>query len=82
MRAVSTEGHGRVRHDTLIRGLLDSDRSMRRFFESETRAVPAFYAERVERDLGPLWQWLPAGALEHDPNAYLKAQQAAQVATA
>jgi hypothetical protein len=72
VRAASTEGKGRVRHDSLVRRLLDSDLSMRRFFESETQAVPSFYAERVRRDLGPLWEWLPPGALEHDPNAYLK----------
>jgi hypothetical protein len=77
VRAVSTEGFGRVRHDVTIRGLLDSDRSVRRFFESETRAVPTFYSERVRRDLGPLWSWLPAGGLDHDPNAYLKAERAA-----
>ena len=53
---------------------------LRRFFECETRTVPDFYAERVERDLGPLWEWLPKGALEHDPNAYLKAQAGTQVA--
>ena len=76
MRAVSTEGFGRVRHDVKIRGLLDSDLSVRRFFESETRAVPTFYADRVRRDLGPLWQWLPAGGLDHDPNAYLKSETA------
>jgi hypothetical protein len=77
VRAVSTEGFGRVHHDTTIRRLLDSDRAVRRFFESETLAVPAYYAERVERDLGPLWEWLPAGALDHDPNAYLKSAAAA-----
>jgi hypothetical protein len=72
VRAVSSEGKGRARHDAMIRRLLDSDLSMRRFFESDTLAVPTFYAERVRRDLGPLWEWLPAGGLEHDPNAYLK----------
>jgi len=34
--------------------------------------LPAFYRDRVRHDLGPFWDWLPAGALEHDPNAYLK----------
>jgi hypothetical protein len=24
----------------------------------------------VKKDLGPLWDWLPAGGLEHDPNAW------------
>jgi hypothetical protein len=26
----------------------------------------------VRQDLGPLWEWLPEGALQHDPHAYLK----------
>ncbi len=30
----------------------------------------------VKKDLGPLWRWLPEGALYHDPNAYLKAERA------
>jgi hypothetical protein len=25
--------------------------------------------------LGPLWEWLPAGALHHDPYAYLKSER-------
>jgi hypothetical protein len=74
VRAVSTEGLGRIRHDSTIRGLLDSDASVRRFFESETPSVPDFYRQRVRSDLGPLWSWLPPGALEHDPNAYLRSQ--------
>jgi hypothetical protein len=48
-----------------------------RFFESDTLAVPRFYAERVRHDLGPLWDWLPTGGLEHDANAYLKSVAAA-----
>jgi hypothetical protein len=72
VRAVSTEGRGRVRYDATIRALLDSDLPVRRFFEGDTFAIPRFYAERVRRDLGELWKWLPTGALEHDPNAYLK----------
>ncbi len=26
--------------------------------------LPAFYVERVRKDLGPLWEWLPEGALD------------------
>jgi hypothetical protein len=73
VRALSTEGKGRVQYDTTIRRLLDSDRSVRRFFDSETPVVPAFYKDRVRQDLGALWRWLPDGAIDHDPNAYLKA---------
>jgi hypothetical protein len=74
VRALSSEGSGRIQYDTTIRGLLDHDPSVRRFFEGDTSEIPAFYADRVRSDLGPLWDWLPAGGLAHDPNAYLKAQ--------
>jgi hypothetical protein len=81
VRAMSSEGAGRIRYDTTVRGLLDSDRSMRRFFEGESRELPNFYTEQMRRDLGPLWESLPAGALEHDPNAYLNAQPKAPAVT-
>lgn len=71
---MSSEGFGRIRYHTRIRKLLDADRSVRAFFEGETRAVPAFYIERIKRDLGPWWNFLPPGALEHDPKAYLAKQ--------
>ena len=29
-------------------------------------------------DLGALWEWLPEGAMYHDPNAYLKSEMAMQ----
>lgn len=38
--------------------------------------MPAFHRARIKHDLGDLWEWLPKGSLEHDPNAYLKAEQA------
>jgi hypothetical protein len=74
VRAVSSEGAGRIRYDSTIRGLLDTDVSLRRFFEGEPVAMPRFYTDQVRSDLGPLWEALPDGALSHDPNAYLRAQ--------
>ena len=78
VRAVSAEGFGRIRHDSTVRRLLDHDPSVRRFFEGESEVLPAFYTERVRKDLGHWWDALPEGSLRHDPNAYLKAHQAAQ----
>jgi hypothetical protein len=80
VRAVSSEGFGRIRYDSTVRRLLDTDLSVRRFFEGETPTVPGFYVDRVRKDLGALWESLPTGAMEHDPNAYLKAQSAAHLA--
>ena len=73
VRAVSTEGWGRLNYYREIRRRLDSDRQFRPYFEQETTALPRFYVDMVRRTLGPLWQWLPDGALHHDPHAYLKA---------
>lgn len=72
LRAVSSEGFGRIKYFRTLRGMLDTDITMRRFFEGETTEIPAFYINRVKRELGPLWAYLPEGALQHDPNAYLK----------
>jgi hypothetical protein len=73
LRAVSSEGFGRIRYYTEIRRRLDQDPEFRPYFEQETTKLPAFFLDRIRRELGPLWDWLPAGALDHDPNAYLKA---------
>ncbi len=73
VRAISSEGFGRLRYFTEVRRLLEHDRPFRDYFERQTTKLPQFFTDRVKRDLGPLWHWLPAGAMEHDPNAYLKA---------
>jgi hypothetical protein len=75
LRAVSTEGFGRLRYYREIRKRLDADEQFRPYFEQETAELPRFYVDLVRKDLGPLWEWLPEGALYHDPNAYLKSQQ-------
>jgi hypothetical protein len=75
LRAVSTEGFGRLAYYREIRRRLDADRQFRPYFEQETLRLPQFYVNLVRRDLGPLWDWLPAGALYHDPYAYLKAHE-------
>jgi hypothetical protein len=33
--------------------------------------IPQFYVNKIKQDLGPLWEWLPEGAIYHDHNAYL-----------
>jgi hypothetical protein len=73
VRAVSSEGFGRIRYHQTIRRLLDTDRSVRRFLEGETEVLPDFYAQRIRSDLGDAYQFLPEGALHHDANAYLHA---------
>ena len=73
VRAVSSEGFGCIKYHTAVLHRLNTDRQFRRYFEQETTELPQFYVDVVRKDLGPLWEWLPEGALHHDPNAYLKA---------
>ena len=71
VRAISSEGKGRLHYYRTVRGLLDSDRHFRAYFEGETTQLHPFYTARLKHDLGPLWDYLPEGALEHDAHAYL-----------
>ncbi len=72
VRGVSSEGPGRLRWYSEVRRRLDTDGDVRRYFDRETTELPSFYADQIREDLGPLWSWLPAGAIEHDPHAYRK----------
>jgi hypothetical protein len=72
VRAMSSEGWGRIEYHATIRRLLDEDAAVRGFMDGETDRLPAFYARRIEHDLGALYPHLPAGGMMHDPNAYLK----------
>jgi hypothetical protein len=76
VRALSSEGAGRIRYDVKVRRLLDSDLSLRRFFDGETTTLPRFYTDQVRNDLGFLWHALPEGAMAHDQNAYLRSHAA------
>jgi len=75
LRAVSSEGFGLIKYHTEIRRRLDTDPQFRRFFAQETTELPQFYVDRIRKALGPLWEWLPKGALHHDPVAYLKSEK-------
>ena len=72
VRAISEEGFGRVAYNKKILKHLNSDTKFRAYFEQETNELPRFYSEIIKNELGPLWHWLPEGAIKHDQNAYLK----------
>lgn len=72
MRAVSSEGYGRIRFYKKVIKNLKEDRNFRSYFEGETNRLPDFYMRIVQKDLGVWWQWLPQSALQHNPNAYLQ----------
>ncbi len=75
VRGFSSERYGRVKYFTQMRRLLKTDRQFRSFFEQETTEIPRYFVEKVRKDLGDFWEWLPDGAIRHDPNAYLSSQQ-------
>jgi hypothetical protein len=72
VRAISDEGFGRIAYNKKILTQLNSDIKFRNYFEQETTMLPQFYLDIIKKDLGPLWDWLPDGAIFHDQNAYLK----------
>jgi hypothetical protein len=71
VRAVSSEGFGRINYNSDVRRRLETDLQFLRYFDRLTDELPKFYEDQVRKDLGPLWDWLPEGSLRHDPNAYL-----------
>lgn len=78
VRGISSERLSRIRHYRMMRQTLKTNLTVRRFFEGETTEIPRYFRERVKQDLRGFWEFLPEGALEHDPNAYLKKWEASQ----
>ncbi len=74
LRAVSAEGFGRIKYYSTIRKLLDTDITVRKYFEGESTVLPEFYHNRIREELGVFYDALPEGAIYHDHLAYLKAQ--------
>lgn len=78
MRAISQEGHGRIRFYKEVRKNLEQDSAFRAYFEGETRKLPTFYVDIVKKDLGFWWEWFPKEAMEHDSYAYLHKAKASE----
>ena len=74
VRAVSSEGFGRIRYYRDVRRRLEETAGSARTSRDGTSCRSSTSTAR--KDLGTLWDWLPAGALYHDPNAYRKASTA------
>jgi hypothetical protein len=74
MRAVSSEGWGRLKYYREILHRLGADAQFQPYFDQESNELPDFYVDTVRKDLGSLWRWLPPGGLYHDAYSYLKAE--------
>ncbi len=79
LNAVRAAPASRLNWDRKVRSLLGSDPTVQRFFEGESTDLPQVYKNRIRKNLGPLWDSLPAGAIMHDQNAYLKATPKIQI---
>ena len=75
IRAISSEGYGRIKYFKSIRENLIRDTKFRDFFEGQSQELPNFYKEIVKKDLGSLYKWFPEEAIYHNPNAYLEKSQ-------
>src|SRR3954454_6936696 len=69
MRAISSEGWGRLKFYQQVRKNLIEDKNFREYFEGESTKLPDFYTNIIKNSLGKWWDWLPQGAIEHEPNA-------------
>ena len=70
VRAISSEGFGRLKYHRSIRALLENDATVRAYMDGESDRLPEFYHARIRKNLGPMYSWLPEGALKHDHLAY------------
>lgn len=78
LRGATGQGIGRVKYHSQILHLLNTDKQFRAFFEQETTRLPDFFLNRMRNALGPFWEWLPQGALYHDPYIFLKSKSNGQ----
>jgi hypothetical protein len=76
LRAVSSEGFGRISHFRRVRRALAADPSIRRYLEQESAELPHFYIDKMRSDLKQMWEHLPSEAVRHDPYAFLKKSDA------
>jgi hypothetical protein len=76
VRGLSSERFGRVAYFADMRRRLKKDESLRRFLEQETAEIPQYFKDKIRKDLGHFWEWLPEGAIHHNPNAYLASVEA------
>ena len=75
VRGISSEGSGRLKTFRALRRRIDTDSSLSAFLSGKSTTVPEYYVNIIRKDLGAMWKWLPEGAIEHNPKAYLEASR-------
>lgn len=66
----NTQGKRHITYYRKILGLLENDAAFKAFFDQETTEVPSYFRNKILKSLGPLAQWFPKAALQHDAYAY------------
>ena len=47
---------------------LNQDISFQAFINGETTQIPVFMTEKIKKDLGEWWYWLPNKSFRYEPN--------------
>lgn len=71
LNAVRALSSSRIKYQSRVAHLVKTDVTVQRYFHGESLDLPDFYTSQVKETLGPLWDALPSGSLQHDQNAYL-----------
>jgi len=66
--SLTVGGSGKIRFLSHMLKHFRSDSDFQAFLNRETNQVPQFIREKVKKDLGPLWYWLPDKTLSYNPN--------------
>lgn len=72
--SLTVGGSGKIRFLSDMLKHIRSDTDFQVFLNKETTQVPKFMTEKVKKDLGPLWYWLPDKSLSYNPNVLSKAR--------
>ena len=65
-------GKGKIRDLTSRFEELRRKPDFQSFVKKETNNIPAFMMQKVKKDLGPLWHWLPDKTLKYNTNVISK----------
>lgn len=61
-------GRGKVNHLSNVLKRLQKEKEFHSFVRKETNQIPSFMIEKVKKDLGPMWHFLPNKRLTYNHN--------------
>ncbi|MBS3770955.1 MAG: radical SAM protein, partial [Bacteroidales bacterium] len=72
--SLTVGGTGKIRFLSDMVKHIRKDQDFQAFLNKESPQVPQFMREKVKKDLGPLWYWLPDKSLSYNPNVLSRAK--------